>query len=204
MHPCGRFNRNTLSYFLELAYRSQKPRPAHRLDANTTGVVLACRTRHHAALIQPQFERGEVIKRYLVRVQGHPAQTRFSCDAGIAAQKIRRGAREIAADKTGDQRAITEFTCLEKFADGTSLLEARPLTGRTHQIRLHLRHLNFPVIGDPLYGLDEDENAPPTLALSAPPLCLHAWQLECHHPIRNERMNFTADPPSWARWSQAQ
>src|SRR6185503_19535585 len=58
MHPSGRFNRNTLQYFLNALYYPQKPRPAHRLDANTTGLVLVTRTRHFAARLQPQFARG--------------------------------------------------------------------------------------------------------------------------------------------------
>ncbi len=83
MHAGGRFHRNTLQYVLEEIYRPQKPRPAHRLDANTTGVLVVARTRHFAGRLQPLFAAGEVRKRYLVRVLGHPPQDKFSCEAPI-------------------------------------------------------------------------------------------------------------------------
>ncbi len=78
MHAGGRFNRNSLEYILHRVYHPQKPRAAHRLDANTSGLVLVTRTRHFAARLQPQFERGEVEKIYLVRAQGAPAEESFS------------------------------------------------------------------------------------------------------------------------------
>ncbi len=77
MHAGGRFNRNTLQYFLNAAYHPQKPCPAHRLDANTTGLVLVTRTRYFAGKLQPQFARSRVGKTYLARVQGRPAATGF-------------------------------------------------------------------------------------------------------------------------------
>ncbi len=94
--------------------------------------------------------------------------------------------------------SLTEFSVLARHADGTALLEARPRTGRTNQIRLHLQHLGWPVCGDPLYGLRPATDAPPTLGVNDPPLCLHAWKITLRHPLRNERMEFTAEPPAWA------
>jgi hypothetical protein len=95
----------------------------HRLDANTSGLIVFTRTRHFAKLVQPQFERGEVEKIYLARVHGHPTSEEFSCDAPIATEPTNTGARDI---------------------DGTSLLEARPLTGRTNQIRAQPPHRRRP------------------------------------------------------------
>ncbi len=195
MHAGGRFLRNTLAYFLALAYHPQKPRPAHRLDANTTGLLVACRTQRYAARLQPQFQRGEVEKRYLVKVDGIPAEDHFTCDASISAQVGPAGSREIDADGLESK---TEFTVLRRNQDGTALLEARPFTGRTNQIRLHLQHLGLPVCGDPLYGAEGDPAGLPTLALDAPPLCLHAWKIRFQHPLTNERVDFTAPPPAWA------
>ena len=93
MHPSGRYNRNTLQHLLAAAYDPQKPRPAHRLDANTTGLVVLCRTRHFASILQPQFTRGEVEKRYLVRVAGHPVRDSFTCEAAISAAPGAAGSR---------------------------------------------------------------------------------------------------------------
>jgi RluA family pseudouridine synthase len=196
MHAGGRFSRNTLCHFLAEAYYPHKPRPAHRLDANTTGLVVVCRTRHFAALVQPQFERGEVGKHYLVRVLGSPVEDAFSCEAPISDVNGPAGLRTIEA---AGLRAVTHFTVLRRDADGTSLLEARPLTGRTHQIRLHLQHLGLPVAGDPVYLADGKLGTSPTLSAGDPPLCLHAWKISFVHPARHERMSFTAEPPAWAQ-----
>ena len=197
MHAGGRFSRNTLSYFLQLAYHPQKPRPAHRLDANTTGVVVVCRTRHFASQIQPQFQRGEVEKVYLARVAGHPTWDAMTCDAPIGAQVGPHGSRSI--DEGAGLSCTTDFKVLQRLPDGTTLLEARPRTGRTNQIRLHLAHLRFPVEGDPLYLADGALGTVPTLAVDDPPLCLHAWRIRFRHPLKGERMTFTAQPPSWAK-----
>ncbi|MGZ4963955.1 MAG: oxygen-dependent tRNA uridine(34) hydroxylase TrhO, partial [Limisphaerales bacterium] len=91
MHAGGRYNRNTLWYILSIAYHPQKPHPAHRLDANTTGLVLVPRTRHFAKLLQPQFQRGKIKKTYLARVQGTPADDTFVCEAPISIEAGQAG-----------------------------------------------------------------------------------------------------------------
>jgi UPF0176 protein len=196
MHSGGRFFRNTLQYVLEQVYHPQKPRPAHRLDANTTGLVLVTRTRHFAGLLQPQFARGEVEKTYLVRVAGRPPSRTFSCDASISAEAGALGSRTV--DMANGLAARTEFTCLQDYDDGTSLLEARPLTGRTNQIRIHCAHLGFPVCGDPAYLLEGRLGRTQTLAVSDPPLCLHAWKIGFRHPLTRLPVAFTAPAPDWA------
>lgn len=195
MHSGGRFHRNTLQYILGLAYHPQKPRPAHRLDANTTGVLLLTRTRHFASRLQPQFTRGEVEKVYLARVQGHPVHDTFSCDAPIGEEAVELGAREI--DATGGQDARTEFLVRQRLPDGTALLEVRPLTGRTNQIRIHLWHLGFPVCGDAAYLPDRARGDTQTLSVQDAPLCLHAWKISFRHPITGEPSSFEAPPPPW-------
>ncbi|MES2707539.1 MAG: pseudouridine synthase [Verrucomicrobiota bacterium] len=196
MHPGGRFNRNTLLWFLAAAWHPQKPKPAHRLDAGTTGLVIVCRTRHFASLVQPQFSRGEVEKHYLVRTAGQPAEDEFVCRAPISAESGNFGTRRV--DDANGLPAVTEFTVLRRDADGTALLEARPLTGRTNQIRVHLHHLGWPVLGDPLYLPEGKTGGMPTLAVGDPPLCLHAWKVGFRHPAGNEWMSFEAKPPAWA------
>lgn len=203
VHPCGRFNRNTLQHILETVYAPFKPRPVHRLDANTSGVLLAARTRHFAALLQPQFERREVAKRYLVRVIGHPPADAFTCNAPVTTGTGVAGSRGIAAGGEGAD-AITQFAVLRRDPDGTALLEAAPRTGRTNQIRLHCRHLGFPVAGDLLYGGNDgrETSPPPTLDPADPPLCLHSWQLTILHPLRREQMTFASPPPPWAQLAE--
>ena len=195
MHPGGRYTRNTLQQILNTVYRPQKPRPAHRLDANTTGLVVVARSRHFAGRLQGQFAEGRVGKTYLVRVQGHPVADQFRCDAPIGREAQACGTREV--DEVEGVAATTQFTVLQRSPDGTSLLEARPLTGRTNQIRIHCAYLGHPVVGDAAY---RGESAVPrqTLEVGEPPLCLHAWKVDFSHPVSGEAMSFTAAPPEWA------
>jgi len=195
MHEGGRFCRNTLQYFLNLALHPLLPRSIHRLDANTTGVVVFAKTRHFARFVQPQFERGEIEKVYLARVQGHPQVDEFDCDAPVSSEAGKLGGREISED---GQAARTEFRVLSRAADGTTLVEARPITGRTNQIRLHLRHLGHPITGDTTYLADGSIGETQTLPVDAPPLCLHAWKLSLKHPLDGRTMTFEAPRPSWA------
>jgi RluA family pseudouridine synthase len=196
MHPGGRFYRNTLQYALDTVYAPQKPRPSHRLDANTTGVVVVARTRHFAGQIQPQFAAGQVQKVYLVRVVGHPAWDDLTCEAPISSDAGKLGSRTV--DPESGLPARTEFRVQKRSTDGTSLLEARPLTGRTNQIRIHLAHLGFPVCGDPAYLVGSGLGESQTLDVGAAPLCLHAWRISFRHPLDNQTVTFTAPPPGWA------
>jgi len=197
MHAGGRFFRNTLKYALDAVYYPQKPRPCHRLDANTTGVVVVARTRHFAGLIQPQFARGEIEKVYLVRAQAHPPGDEFSCNAPISSEPGTLGSRTV--DQEAGLAARTEFRVQRRLADGTTLLEARPLSGRTNQIRIHLWHLGLPVCGDRTYLLENGIGESQTLAPGAAPLCLHAWKISFRHPLQQKMETFTAQAPGWAR-----
>ncbi len=196
MHAGGRFFRNTLTHLLHEVYHPQQPSPAHRLDANTTGVLLVSRTPYFAGRLQPQFARGLVRKNYLVRVQGHPPEDAFVCDAPISAVSGELGSRTV--DMVTGQAARTEFRVRRRDGDGTALLEARPLTGRTNQIRVHLWHLGFPVCGDAAYLPGRQLGLTQTLGVDDPPLCLHAWSIHCVHPLSRLPVEFTAPPPAWA------
>jgi len=196
MHAGGRFNRNTLQYLLNLAFDPRKVRAAHRLDANTTGLVVCTMTRHIANLLQPQFSRGEVQKLYLARVQGHPTEDSFTCNKPISDEAAIAGSREI--DEENGQEAITEFKVIQRDADGTALLEAKPITGRTNQIRVHLWDMGLPIQGDPVYLPDREKGATQTLNVNDAPLCLHCWRMGFKHPLNHEWMQFEAARPDWA------
>jgi 23S rRNA-/tRNA-specific pseudouridylate synthase len=131
----------------------------------------------------------------MVRVHGHPAQDEFTCDAPISIENGAVGVRTIEPDGL---ESLTEFSTLSRLADGTSLVEARPITGRTNQIRLHLWHLGLSVVGDPLYLPNQQVGPKQTLALDDPPLCLHAWRIAFTHPLTGERVSFEAPLPDWA------
>ena len=98
-----------------------------------------------------------------------------------------QGEREI--DESSGQEARTEFRLLRKFDDGTSLIEACPKTGRTHQIRLHLHQLGHSILGDPLYGKAESSDGT---------MMLHSSKLELMHPDSDQPVCFDAPTPDWA------
>lgn len=197
VHPSGRFNHNTLVGFLNAIYAPERPRPAHRLDANTTGVMVCARTRHYARLLQPQFEAGEVEKRYLARVIGHPAENASVCNAPISAGPGPHGTREPDASEDG-LPAETRFHVLRRDSDGTALLDVRPLTGRTNQIRVHLWSLGLPIVGDPAYLPNAELGAAMTLLPHDPPMCLHAAEIKFRHPASGDAITFEAPAPAWA------
>ena len=195
LHPSGRYNCNTLQPILNQVYQPQKLRPVHRLDANTTGVVVFARTRYFAGKLQPQFATGDVEKVYLARIQGLPPEDHFVCDAPIGSDTTHLGGRAI--DEQGAV-ARTEFRVLRRFADGTSLVEATPTTERTNQIRVHLWHLGWPILGEQTYLLDQQLGDTQTHKLGDPPLCLHSLRISCMHPLTGEAATFECAAPAWA------
>ncbi len=196
MHPCGRFNRNSLSWIMSEVYQCAHLRIVHRLDANTSGVVVFCKTGTSARKIQQQFERGQVTKKYIVRVTGEPTAEAFTSSTPISSEPSRAGAR--LPDPNG-LAARTEFQMLEQLSDGTMILEARPVTGRTNQIRVHLWELGLPVVGDPLYLADGEIGHTQTLSVDDKPLCLHAKSISFKHPTTSEQVVYNAEIPAWAK-----
>ena len=192
MHPCGRFNRNTLDYIMNLVYCDEQIRILHRLDANTTGVVVMAKKKSAAQFIHPQFSNHQVGKTYLARVNGHPKKDSFNCIAAISTEASVVGSRQV--DNTG-RDAETNFNVIQRFEDQTSLIECVPMTGRTNQIRVHLSHLGFPIIGDPTYNSNGQLSQ--SLDVKAPPMCLHAYRVEFTHPATKEQLTIQAGSPAW-------
>jgi len=194
MHPCGRFCRNTLSYFLEQVYSSVVLRPAHRLDADTSGVVVFSKSRQIARVVQSQFANGRVRKTYLARVHGRPNDATFECHAPLAAQPGDEGVR--LPDASGAP-ASTRFRVLRELADGTTLIAVEPLTGRTNQIRAHLWHLELPIVGDTIYRVRRTLGAAQARGIADPPLCLHAASIALVHPTDGSEITFTSPTLAW-------
>ncbi len=205
MHPSGRFNRNSLVSILKLAFAPLELRVAHRLDANTTGIVLLSKTKEVAAALQPQFERGEIKKQYLAKILGTGQPDRFQCAAPISSVPTTTGARVVSADGLS---ALTEFETVQRGSPvvsskepdeiSTSLVLASPVTGRTNQIRIHLWHLGWPIVGDMTYQTPGEIGGKQTIDVNDPPLCLHAWKIEFQHPTTGKRVEFESPQPPWA------
>ncbi len=189
VHPSGRFNRNTLEGILEVAYYPEKLRPAHRLDANTTGLVVLARKQVYSRFLQSQFTDGTVKKSYLANVAGQPNWETMDCDLAISKEPVHGGSRAI--DREG-QTALTRFRVIDRLPDGKSLIEAVPVTGRTHQIRLHLAVLGYPIFNDPLYLSGGTARKQPEEELQSKAMGLHAWKLEFIHPITRTSVRFEA------------
>jgi 23S rRNA pseudouridine1911/1915/1917 synthase len=121
----------------------------HRLDAETTGILLLAKSPGALEAFSALFESRRMEKIYLAVVRGVPRQSEWTCRLKLAPDPRRRG--RMIVDARAGKAAETGFRLLQSDA-GTSLLEARPFTGRTHQIRVHLAAFGCPVVGDELYG----------------------------------------------------
>jgi UPF0176 protein len=199
MHPCGRYHRNTMTEILGLAFPGERLSPAHRLDANTTGIVVFSRSRPAAKAIQRQFEDGLAAKTYLCLVEGHPSWHDITSTEPISCVAGEHGFRVVNPE--GDA-AETAFRVLARCATGETLVEAVPRTGRTNQIRVHLWHLGHPIVGDPVYLAGGQLGQRQTIAPTDPPMCLHAWRLSFARPADGAAVTYETAPPEWATGSR--
>lgn len=167
------------------------PSPAHRLDKETSGVVLVARTRLAMKALTEAFTEGRVKKTYLAVVKGRMPQRTGEID--LALQEHQQSARSKELHGARKQRAHTRWVVRE-VAGGLSLIEAHPGTGRTHQIRRHLAAVGHPIVGDRRYG-DFPFNREAKARFGVSRQLLHAWRLTLEHPITGARLELEAPPP---------
>ena len=168
----------------------ERPGIVHRLDMDTSGVmVVAKNDNSHQSLVE-QFKEREVEKIYRAIIDGVPAQRVGRITLPIGRHQTNR--RKMAINEKQGKPAITNFRVLEIFPDNLSYIEVKLETGRTHQIRVHMADLGCPVAGDALYG-KKNRNLYDKLAISRQ--CLHSYSLGFTHPKSGERLDFTA--PLW-------
>ena len=177
IHPSRSRNTGTLANFVYGYYRktSQKSafHPMTRLDRDTFGIVLLAKNAHVHSLLQTL----DVKKTYHALVFGGPEEDSGTIDAPIARRPLPSLLREIRED---GKPSVTEYAVLARRGE-YSKLALRPVTGRTHQLRLHCAHMGFPILGDPQYGTAESLAFSGALGLNSQLLC--AKRLEFVHPI---------------------
>ena len=160
-----------------------RPGIVHRLDKDTSGLLLVAKNDASQLALSEQLSARTMEKHYRALVEGNIREDSGRVEAAIARSKKDR--KKMAVDPEG-REAITEWTVLAR-GNGVTLLDVHILTGRTHQIRVHTKHIGHPVCGDPIYGSPK--------GAKVPRLMLHAYSLSFTHPSTGERMTFTAELP---------
>jgi len=199
MHTTAKFWKNTLVALLRERYPDEKMEIAHRIDRETSGVLLVARHHQAASWLKTAFARRTVSKQYLALVKGQPP------DDGVIDMPIRlldSPTHLMMGPAPDGLPAVTRFRVVQRFADYAQC-EASPETGRQHQIRVHLAAIGHPIVGDKLYGGGEplfmracDEGLTPELLAAfdnLPRHALHAHRLTFPHPTT--RQNMTVESP---------
>jgi 23S rRNA pseudouridine1911/1915/1917 synthase len=186
-HPSGTLVNALIYHFPEVALVGNEQRPGivHRLDQDTSGVMVVARSPRAFSFLHDQFKRRVVWKTYLALAWGRvtAAEGKLSWPLG---RHPKEGSR-ISIRARSPKKAETFFAVQRIFRD-TTLLEVKPVTGRTHQIRVHLAAAGHPVVGDPVYGRKREPR-------DFPRIFLHAHTLSFLHPETEERLTFASPLP---------
>ena len=163
---------------------SLRPGIVHRLDKDTSGCILVAKNDAAHAALARQFAERTAQKTYLAVVRGRPRATSGVVAGAIARHPVHR--QRMAISRRPEARAAETTWKVLQSEGNLSLLECRPKTGRTHQIRVHLKHLGHPIAGDRVYGGGADFERQ----------LLHAWKIAVDHPTTGERLEFQAPVPA--------
>lgn len=161
----------------------KRPGIVHRLDKDTSGLLMVAKNDRAHQNLSDQLRNRTMEKHYIAVVDGCMRENSGFIDKPIARSKKDR--KKMAIDPEG-RESQTEWTLIENLKNA-ALLDVHILTGRTHQIRVHMQSLHHPVAGDPIYGQKN--------GVKVPRLMLHAHTLAFDHPVTGERLHFTAEPP---------
>lgn len=174
-----------------------RPGIVHRLDKETSGILVVAKNAAAHAALADQMERRTASRRYNALTLGTFEEDTGTVDAPIG--RSSRDRKKMSVLGAGPREAVTHFRVLERFFRVAMHLEIRLQTGRTHQIRVHLAHVSRPVLGDPTYGHAKHLRRNLEAALGGPlrpeRQMLHACALSFDHPVTGQRLEFEADPP---------
>ena len=165
-----------------------RPGIVHRLDKDTSGLILAARTRHSLEFLQKEFKFHRVKKTYLALVSGRDLAVTGEVDRPVRRHPTHR--KRMCVNFDTGRYARTEWQVLQRF-DDACLVSVQIQTGRTHQIRIHFYDMDHPLLGDRIYQFRRNR----TGRLEYPRHMLHAWQIEFCHPYSGQKSRFSVDPP---------
>ncbi len=205
VHPSAKFHKNTLTSVLAEMFPGERVALCHRLDKETSGIIVAARDRDAEVALKNAFAGRDVHKTYLALVHGVPVDDAFVSDAPMA---LAVGGElsvmmEVRPVDRGGLPSRTRFRVLQRL-DGFALVECSPETGRQHQIRVHLAHAGYPIVGDKLYAhgaeiflasLRDELTDEMRAALRLPRHALHAARIRFVHPMTRDEIVIDAPLP---------
>lgn len=206
-HPSNKNQKRTLMHALIERYgedglcvcQGNEARPGiiHRLDAFTTGLMICAKTNEAGNALIEQIKNREVDRRYVALVHGIMHEDSIKIDAPIRRHTTHR-TKMVVGNGAGEKEAVTTAEKLKTFSStnndsGYTLLECKLLTGRTHQIRVHMQFIKHPVVGDPLYASYSPKAKSSNLGLTRQ--FLHSAKLKFNHPITGELLQFEDSLP---------
>ncbi len=207
VHPTGKYRYDTLINALHLRYRRPDqpekdviPKLAHRLDRETSGVLIVCKTDAARRQLTRDFNVGRVRKKYVAIVEGEPKENEFTIDLPLGRDDESKDSSRQRVQEDG-AAALTRFAVVETFGNH-SFVHAFPETGRQHQIRVHLSAAGHPILCDKLYGkrrrLAEGDlkNEPGRGECILDRQALHCAEMGVNHPITGEEISFEAPLPA--------
>lgn len=175
---------NALMYHTNLSNNDIRPGIVHRIDKDTSGLLLVAKNDDVHLVLSEELSKRKVNRKYIALVHGVIKNDTGTIDAPIGRDLFDR--KKMSVTDVNSKEAITHFKVLERFKDAT-LIECTLETGRTHQIRVHMNYIEFPIVNDPVYGRKKKINDFGQM--------LHAKTIGFTHPVTNEYMEFSKDAP---------